>query len=155
MNEVMHTRVQEPTDLAAIRIGDYLEHGSRFRFIERVTHFRPYAAIECAYHFTGEEPYMQDHIPNRPLMAGVLLLEGMMQAAALLYMLSTQTRKRRVIARSADGIVWHLPVQPPKQLNYHVLAIEQGDDQWAFSGRVFYAKRLMAECRRFVGAVPR
>lgn len=155
MSEMVKNQERKGVDLDTVRIEDYLEHGSRFRFVERVVNFLPDAAIECTYMFTGDEPYMQDHFPDRRIMAGVLLIEGMLQSAALLYMLSTGTRKQRVVVDNVQEITWHLPVQPPKQLTYHVVAVERLENRWVFAGKVFYARRLMAESKRFSGVVPR
>lgn len=46
-----------------------LEHGKRIRAIKNVT---------------ANEPYFQGHFPERPVMPGVMMLEAMAQAAALL-----------------------------------------------------------------------
>lgn len=62
----------------------HLPHGISFRFIDRILEIIPGERIVTLKNVTSNEPYLQGHFPDNPLMPGVLLLESMAQTAGLL-----------------------------------------------------------------------
>ena len=69
---------------------------------------------------TINEPFFIGHFPHRPVMPGVLMLEAMAQAAALLSF-ATAGHRRRTTTRSIyfagiDGARFKRPVEPGDQL---------------------------------------
>ena len=62
----------------------HLPHGVSFRFIDRVVEIIPGERVVALKNVTGNDPYLEGHLPGNPLMPGVLLLEAMTQASGLL-----------------------------------------------------------------------
>ena len=66
------------------KILKYLPQRYPMLMIDRVLTLEPGKRIVAMKNVSANEPYFQGHFPNRPIMPGVLILEGMAQAALLL-----------------------------------------------------------------------
>jgi len=62
----------------------HLPHRYPMLMIDRVLVREPGKRIVALKNVSASEPYFQGHFPGRPIMPGVLILEGMAQAALLL-----------------------------------------------------------------------
>src|SRR5512138_3447927 len=56
----------------------------RFFLIDRITRWEPGRCAEAIKNIALSEDYFDDHFPRRPVMPGVLILEGMAQLSGLL-----------------------------------------------------------------------
>jgi 3-hydroxyacyl-[acyl-carrier-protein] dehydratase len=63
---------------------DLLPHRPPFRFVDEVADHEPGRSITARYRVTGEEPFLAGHFPGNPVFPGVLQLEAMAQAGAIL-----------------------------------------------------------------------
>ena len=61
-----------------------LPHRYPFLLVDRVIEFEKDKRIKALKNVTMNEPFFVGHFPNRPVMPGVLMLEALAQAAALL-----------------------------------------------------------------------
>ncbi|MDR7148734.1 3-hydroxyacyl-[acyl-carrier-protein] dehydratase [Hydrogenophaga palleronii] len=61
-----------------------LPHRYPFLLVDRVLEIEKGKRIKAIKNVTINEPFFGGHFPNRPVMPGVLMLEAMAQAAALL-----------------------------------------------------------------------
>ena len=61
-----------------------LPHRYPILLVDRVLALEKGASIKALKHVTINEPFFMGHFPRRPVMPGVLMLEAMAQAAALL-----------------------------------------------------------------------
>ena len=61
-----------------------LPHRYPFLLVDRVTAMEKGKRITALKNVTMNEPFFNGHFPHRPVMPGVLMLEAMAQAAALL-----------------------------------------------------------------------
>jgi 3-hydroxyacyl-[acyl-carrier-protein] dehydratase len=74
---------------------------------------------------TANEPFFQGHFPHSAVMPGVLIIEAMAQASAMLGLLSTGQKDDRngvYYFLGIDGARFKRPVRPGDQL---VLEVEQ------------------------------
>lgn len=62
----------------------YLPHRYPFLLIDRVLAYEPGKTIEALKNVTINEPFFVGHFPHHPVMPGVLIIEAMAQAAAIL-----------------------------------------------------------------------
>jgi len=70
-----------------IRINDIfsmLPHRYPFLLVDRVLEFSPMTSIRALKNVTVNEPHFTGHFPEVPIMPGVLILEAMAQAGAIL-----------------------------------------------------------------------
>ena len=66
------------------RILKLLPHRFPILLVDRVVEFEKDKRIKALKNVTINEPYFMGHFPYRPVMPGVLMLEALAQAAALL-----------------------------------------------------------------------
>jgi 3-hydroxyacyl-[acyl-carrier-protein] dehydratase len=67
---------------------NYLPHRFPFLLIDRVVSCEPGKNIVAIKNVTINEPYFQGHFPGNPVMPGVMIMEALAQAAAILSFLS-------------------------------------------------------------------
>lgn len=65
-------------------IQEYLPHRYPFLLVDRVLSYTPDEEIVALKNVTINEPFFQGHFPGHPVMPGVLILEALAQAAAVL-----------------------------------------------------------------------
>ena len=61
-----------------------LPHRYPFLLVDRVVEFEKDKRIKAIKNVTINDPFFMGHFPNRPVMPGVMMLEALAQAAALL-----------------------------------------------------------------------
>ena len=61
-----------------------LPHRYPFLMIDRVLDYQAGHSLRAIKNITINEPFFQGHFPHKPVMPGVLIIEAMAQAAALL-----------------------------------------------------------------------
>ena len=61
-----------------------LPHRYPILLVDRVLEIEPGKRIKAIKNVSINEPYFLGHFPHRPVMPGVLMLEAMAQAAAIL-----------------------------------------------------------------------
>ena len=69
----------------------YLPHRYPFLLIDRVLDYVPDQSLTAIKNVTINEPFFQGHFPHRPVMPGVLIVEAMAQASAILSFKSVGT----------------------------------------------------------------
>ena len=97
----------------------YLPHRFPFLLIDRVRELEPGKRIIALKNVTINEPFFPGHFPNKPIFPGVLILEAMAQAAALLSFASMETDPGEdtvVYFAGIDGARFKRPVEPGDQL---------------------------------------
>jgi 3-hydroxyacyl-[acyl-carrier-protein] dehydratase len=67
---------------------NYMPHRFPFLLIDRVLSCEPGKKIIAIKNVSVNEPYFQGHFPGNPVMPGVMILEALAQAAAILSFLS-------------------------------------------------------------------
>jgi 3-hydroxyacyl-[acyl-carrier-protein] dehydratase len=96
-----------------------LPHRYPFLLVDRVLEFEKDVRIKALKNVTINEPFFSGHFPSRPVMPGVLMLEALAQAAALLSFESMGTEPGDdtvVYFVGIDGARFKRPVGPGDQL---------------------------------------
>jgi 3-hydroxyacyl-[acyl-carrier-protein] dehydratase len=96
-----------------------LPHRYPILLVDRVLSIEKGKTIRAVKNVTINEPFFTGHFPHRPVMPGVLMLEAMAQAAALLSfdMLGvTPDDKTVYYFAGIDGARFKRPVEPGDQL---------------------------------------
>lgn len=102
----------------------YLPHRFPFLLIDRVRECEPGKRIVAIKNVTVNEPYFSGHFPDRPIMPGVLILEAMAQAAAILGFQTLGKRPNDDLMyyfAGIDNARFKKPVVPGDQLEIEVL----------------------------------
>lgn len=96
---------------------------------------------------TINEPHFLGHFPGRPVMPGVLLIEGMAQTAGAMCVASRgEGRKPSVVyLMTVDKAKFRKPVVPGDQLKYHMTRIAKRRNMWWFRGEAKVEGALVCE----------
>ena len=96
-----------------------LPHRYPFLLVDRVVEFEKDVRIKALKNVTINEPFFNGHFPNRPVMPGVLMLEALAQASALLSFASEGEQSdgsRLYYFAGIDGARFKRVVEPGDQL---------------------------------------
>ena len=96
-------------------IKEYLPHRYPFLLVDRVLELEPNVRIVALKNVTINEPFFEGHFPHYPVMPGVLIVEAMAQAAALLSFKSLGVKRDDntvVYLVGVDGARFKRPVVP-------------------------------------------
>jgi 3-hydroxyacyl-[acyl-carrier-protein] dehydratase len=105
-------------------VKDYLPHRDPMLFIDRVTKLEE-NSITIESDVNPEAAYFKGHFPGMPIMPGVLIVETVAQAGALLVSLTRGLSEDKFIAFSnVDAVKFRRPVEPGEMLTVEV-AIEK------------------------------
>ncbi len=96
-----------------------LPHRYPFLLVDRVLEIEKGKTIKALKNVTMNEPFFEGHFPHRPVMPGVLMLEALAQAAALLSFdaLDASPNDQMIYYFAGiDGARFKRPVEPGDQL---------------------------------------
>lgn len=102
-----------------LEILDYLPHRYPFLLVDRVLELVPGERVLALKNVTMNEPFFPGHFPHHPVMPGVLIIEAMAQAAALLSFKSHGVKpdeNQVVYFAGIDNARFKRPVVPGDQL---------------------------------------
>lgn len=144
--------MNETTDLVGSmdihQILDHLPHRYPFVLVDRVVSMELSKEITAIKNVSVNEPYFPGHFPYHPVMPGVLIVEAMAQAAALLSF-------KTMGSKPSDDSVYYFagidkarfknPVSPGDQimLNVKINRILKGI--WKYSGVASVDGKVVAE----------
>jgi len=128
-------------------IMELLAHRYPFLLIDRVLDVVPGETITALKNVTINEPFFQGHFPGRPIMPGVLIIEGMAQAGGILAYLtgSAEQRKRLIYFGSMDKVRFRKPVVPGDQIIFEAKILKFRSKAAKMSGTATVDNQLVAE----------
>jgi UDP-N-acetylglucosamine acyltransferase len=104
---------------------------------------------------TVSEEYFQGHFPGAPLMPGVLMLESLSQAAAILLLEREGTRPmRRVYLRGVNDAKFRRQIVPGDRLRLEVTLGRCKASLARAAATAYVGDQVVAECELLLGLVP-
>jgi beta-hydroxyacyl-ACP dehydratase FabZ len=96
---------------------------------------------------TINEPFFNGHFPGAPVMPGVLTIESMAQAGAILGLLdkNADLTKTLVYFLGIDEAKFRRPIVPGDQLRIVVEVLRRKAVVWKMKGEVYVGSELAAE----------
>lgn len=132
------------------RIHEVLPHRYPFLLIDRIVEVEPRERIVGIKNVTMNEPFFQGHFPGNPVMPGVLILEAMGQAAAMLFLDEMDDMKGHfVYFAGADKVRFRRPVVPGDQLRCEVEVLRVRSRSCQVLARATVDGELAAEATLF------
>jgi 3-hydroxyacyl-[acyl-carrier-protein] dehydratase len=129
------------------RIREILPHRYPFLLIDRVIEYKLGATLSAIKNVTVNEPFFQGHFPDRPVFPGVMILEALAQASAILTSLGNQTEHDENIIflfAGVDKARFKRPVEPGDQLLIEVEQTNYKSRIWKFSTKASVDGKLSA-----------
>lgn len=130
------------------QILEHLPHRYPILLVDRVLECDPGKTIHALKNVSINEPFFQGHYPHHPVMPGVLIIEALAQAAAILSFktLGNQPSENSVYYFvGIDGARFKKPVSPGDQLNLHVEVIANKRGLWKFKAEARVDGQIAAE----------
>jgi 3-hydroxyacyl-[acyl-carrier-protein] dehydratase len=127
-------------------IRKHLPHRYPFLLIDAVTSYEPEKSITAIKNVTINEPFFQGHFPIKPIMPGVLIIEAMAQAAALLGCVSRPAAKEGTLYYlvGLDNTRFKKTVGPGDQLVLEVNFEKERRNIWKFNAKATVNSQIVA-----------
>ena len=125
-----------------------LPHRYPILLVDRVVEFEPGKYIKAIKNVTINEPFFNGHFPHRPVMPGVLMLEALAQASAILGFTSSSTEvdeKTLYYFVGIDGARFKRPVEPGDQLTLWVEMDRARAGIYKFKAKALVGEELAVE----------
>lgn len=123
----------------------YLPHRYPFLLIDRIISIEMGQSLVALKNVTMNEAYFMGHFPNRPVMPGVLILEAMAQAGAVLAYKSTDTTPGEGVLyyfAGIDNARFRRVVEPGDQLRLEVKVLRSKREIWKLEGCAYVGEEL-------------
>jgi 3-hydroxyacyl-[acyl-carrier-protein] dehydratase len=127
-----------------------LPHRYPFLLVDRVLECETGKRILALKNVTINEPFFPGHFPHHPIMPGVMLIEAMAQAAAILAFESSRLRpddKSVVYFLGIDEARFKSPVVPGDQLMLEARIERHLKGVWRFAAEARVGERLAAAAK--------
>ncbi len=130
-----------------VEIMRMLPHRYPFIMVDRIVSIDPGKAITGLKNVTINEPFFQGHFPGRPVMPGVLILEGMAQVGAVLAFCAhpEEVGQKLIYFAGIDKARFRRPVVPGDQLILKLELIRQKRTIMVMNGKAYVDENLVAE----------
>jgi len=125
-----------------------LPHRYPILLVDRVLEIEKGKRIKALKNVSINEPFFEGHFPHRPVMPGVLMLEALAQAAAILSFDAIDTEaddKTVYYFAGIDGARFKRPVEPGDQLILDVELDRAKSGIYKFSARASVGGELAVE----------
>jgi 3-hydroxyacyl-[acyl-carrier-protein] dehydratase len=125
-----------------------LPHRYPILLVDRVLDFEAGKRLRALKNVTMNEQFFVGHFPHRPVMPGVLMLEALAQAAALLGFVThdiTPDDKTLYYFAGIDAARFKRPVEPGDQLILEVETLRMKSSVWKFQARALVGEELAVE----------
>ncbi len=129
-------------------IMQYIPHRYPFLLVDRVISIEPGKNIVAIKNVTINEPFFVGHFPNQPIMPGVMILEALAQASAIL---SFKSENFKVNDRSVyylvgiDNARFKKPVSVGDQLMLHATLMRHIKGFWKFTAQAKVGDDVVTE----------
>jgi len=133
-----------------------LPHRYPFLLVDRVDEIGD-DLIVASKLVSRNEPHFQGHFPGHPVMPGVLILEALAQAGALLAarVAKFDPAKQVIYFMAIEKAKFRKPVVPGDHLKLHVVPLRKGGAIWKMRGEAKVDDAVVAEAEFMASIQPR
>ena len=128
-------------------IKQLLPHRYPFLLLDKVIELVPKERIVAVKQVTYNEFFFRGHFPEAPVMPGVLIIEAMAQAGAVLALREIEDREKKIPFFSGiERARFRRPVVPGDTLTLEVVATRIGNKVQKMRGEAKVDGQLAADC---------
>ena len=134
-------------DIDTVGIMAMIPHRYPMLLVDRLVEIEVARRAVGIKNVTMNEPFFVGHFPHDPIMPGVLIVEAMAQAAAVLVVagLGPGYQGNSVYFMSVESARFRRPVRPGDQLRLEVVVQRSRLGIWKFTGRAMVGENLASE----------
>jgi 3-hydroxyacyl-[acyl-carrier-protein] dehydratase len=137
-------------------IMNFLPHRYPFLLIDRIVEFEKGKRVVAIKNVTINEPFFQGHFPGHPIMPGVLVVEAMAQAGAMLMLFEIPDREKKLAVFSGiERAKFRRSITPGDQLRLEIDVLSFKTRAGRMEGRAFVDGKLACEATLTCMIVPR
>jgi 3-hydroxyacyl-[acyl-carrier-protein] dehydratase len=142
--------------LDIVAIERILPHRYPFLLVDRVDEIGE-ERIVARKLVSRNEPFFNGHFPGHPVMPGVLIIEALAQAGALLaaHVVAFSQETHVVYFMAIDNARFRKPVVPGDVLTLDVVPLRKGKAIWKLKGEARVGDVLVAEAEMMASIQPR
>jgi 3-hydroxyacyl-[acyl-carrier-protein] dehydratase len=135
--------------LDILQIQEFLPHRYPFLLIDKVIECEPGAYLRGVKNVSFNEPFFQGHFPHAPIFPGVLIMEALAQATALLTAHSDESlgKGKTYYLAGIDSARFRRPVVPGDQLMLEIKYLKNKRNIWSFDCRAEVDGELAASAQ--------
>ena len=135
--------IEAPLDVVAIQ--RLLPHRFPFLLLDRVVELGDEKIVGIK-NVTINEPFFAGHFPGQPVMPGVLIVEALAQAGAVLAIRTLGDLTGKLVYFMAlDKVKFRKMVVPGDQLRLEVTPLRKGGAVWKMAGKALVDGQVAAE----------
>lgn len=126
-----------------------LPHRYPLLLVDKVVALEIGKKIVAIKNVTFNEPHFLGHFPDHPIMPGVLIIEAMAQAGALMVTSAPdfKAEEKLVYFMSIDGAKFRKPVIPGDVLELHVEAVQNRGPVWKLAATAIVNGQKVSEAQ--------
>ena len=130
-----------------LEIQQLLPHRFPFLLVDRVVEVVPGEKLIGYKNVTANEEFFTGHFPGHPVMPGVLVLEALAQASAILAFKTSGIDPKEKVAYLAgiDAARFRKPVVPGDRLQLEIEVVKQKGPVWKTKGTASVDGQVVAE----------
>ena len=130
-------------DIEAIK--QLLPHRYPFLLIDRVTELVPGERIVAVKNVSANEPFFQGHFPDYPVMPGVLIVEALAQAGAVMLLCKVDDRQQIPFLVAIERAKFRRQVVPGDRLRLETTVLHRRGGSCKLQGKAYVEDKLAAE----------
>lgn len=124
-----------------------IPHRFPFLLVDRVLDYVPSERLTAIKNVTMNEPCFTGHFPDRPVMPGVLMIEAIAQAGAILFFQTHidlgKPDDGLMFLAGVDNARFKKIVEPGDQLRIEVEVTKIRTPVWRMTGKIFVEDKLV------------
>ena len=132
--------------LDILQLLEALPHRYPFLLVDKIVAIKGDESCVGIKNVTYNEPQFQGHFPGRPVMPGILMIEGMAQTAGAICVRSQGLAKPKLVYfMTIDKAKFRKPVGPGDVIEYHLRKSAHRRNMWWYAGEAKVDGVLVAE----------